>query len=163
MEIKRIHTDAIPHALGLGERYRLLNEPDQAASICRDILAIDAENQDAGRMLLLALTDQFGRGSSHSLSECESLADILKDEYERHYYRGVVYERWGRSLLPGHTPHHVVGEWLRRAMHCYEQAEAVRPKGNDDAILRWNTCVRLMNRVPGLQSESSAEERLFGD
>jgi hypothetical protein len=30
-------------------------------------------------------------------------------------------------------------------MESYEKAAAVRPTGNDDAILRWNTCVRLLN------------------
>jgi hypothetical protein len=34
---------------------------------------------------------------------------------------------------------------LRQAMDWYEKAEAIRPPGNDDAILRWNTCARLIN------------------
>jgi hypothetical protein len=36
-------------------------------------------------------------------------------------------------------------EALRDAMNWYERAEAIRPPGNDDAILRWNTCARLIN------------------
>ena len=32
---------------------------------------------------------------------------------------------------------------LRKAMDLYEKAEAIRPHGNYDAILRWNTCARL--------------------
>jgi hypothetical protein len=30
-------------------------------------------------------------------------------------------------------------------MAWYEKAEAIRPAGNDDAILRWNTCARLIS------------------
>jgi len=33
---------------------------------------------------------------------------------------------------------------LKDAMSWYEKAEAIRPSGNDDAILRWNTCARLI-------------------
>ncbi|HLK16213.1 MAG TPA: hypothetical protein VKT78_15515 [Fimbriimonadaceae bacterium] len=163
MELKQISKDAIAHALGLGERYRLLNEPDQAASICRDILAVDPGNQDATRMLLLALTDQFGRKRGVNLSECETLAQGMKNEYDRSYYSGVAYERWARALLQEPTPKHVVGEWLRKALECYHDAESVREAGNDDSLLRWNTIVRLMQRFPDLQAESSAHEHHFGD
>jgi hypothetical protein len=31
-------------------------------------------------------------------------------------------------------------------MGHYERAEGMRPAGNDEAILRWNTCLRLMQR-----------------
>jgi hypothetical protein len=37
------------------------------------------------------------------------------------------------------------------AMESYERAEAMRPPGNDDALLRWNTCVRLLARHPQLK------------
>ena len=60
LELKTIARDGIPHALEKAERYRLLNDPAQAESICRDVLAVDADNQDALRALILALTDQFG-------------------------------------------------------------------------------------------------------
>ncbi|MHB8637918.1 MAG: hypothetical protein ACYC96_15760 [Fimbriimonadaceae bacterium] len=163
MHLKQISKNAIEHALDLGERYRLLNEPDQAASICRDILMVDAANQDAARMLLLALTDQFGRKRGVTLSECETIARGFESEYDRAYYAGVAFERWGRALLQDGAPKHVVGEWLRRALDCYQTAEAVRAPGNDDTLLRWNTIVRLMNRFPELQKESPGEEHHFGD
>jgi hypothetical protein len=44
-ELKSLHKDAIPAALGKAERYRLLNEPGEAESICLDILHVDPENQ----------------------------------------------------------------------------------------------------------------------
>src|SRR5262245_5730837 len=55
-EPKPISRDAIPAALAKAERYRLLNEPLEAESICLDVLQIDGANQDAIVMLLLALT-----------------------------------------------------------------------------------------------------------
>jgi hypothetical protein len=36
--------------------------------------------------------------------------------------------------------------WFCEAMTWYEKAEAMRPPGNDDAILRWNTCARFLDR-----------------
>jgi hypothetical protein len=33
-------------------------------------------------------------------------------------------------------------------MEHYERAQALRPPGNDDAILRWNTCARMIMRDP---------------
>ena len=33
-----------------------------------------------------------------------------------------------------------------QAMEFFEKAEAIRPPGNDDAILRWNSCARLIMR-----------------
>jgi hypothetical protein len=51
---------------------------------------------------------------------------------------------------------------LREAMSWYERAEAIRPTGNDDAILRWNTCARLISRNSHLapQQESAYEPSL---
>ncbi len=31
-------------------------------------------------------------------------------------------------------------------MSCFEKAEPLRPPGHDDAILRWNTCARIIER-----------------
>ena len=58
-ELKTLHAEALPRALEKAERYRLLNEPSEAESICLDVLAIDRDNQAALVTLLLALTDQF--------------------------------------------------------------------------------------------------------
>jgi len=35
---------------------------------------------------------------------------------------------------------------FEEAMTCFESAEKIRPEGNDDAILRWNRCVRLLQQ-----------------
>lgn len=146
----------------LGERYRLLNEPEQAASICRDVLAVEPGNQKAARMLLLSLTDQFvSRRSSNQ--EADRVLELLTSDYDRAYYAGIVCERWGRSQLQHGVPMHLAGEWLQRAMAFYERAEQLKPADDDSALLRWNTCARLFEREPRLALAGAKEESLFGD
>jgi len=41
-DLKPLSKNAIPAALAKAERYRLLNEPMQAASICEDVLRVEA-------------------------------------------------------------------------------------------------------------------------
>jgi hypothetical protein len=158
-EFKPISRDAIPAALEKAERYRLLNEPAEAESICLDVLAVDADNQPALVTLLLALTDQFRTGPSECLRQAEAVVPKLHGEYERLYYSGIVWERAGHAHalkgVPGSAA--IAFAWVQRAMEFYEQAERVRPAGNDDAILRWNGCVRLRRRYH-LEPES---EELF--
>ena len=143
---KPIAPDAIPSAIEKAIRYRLLNEPSEAESICRDVLLTDPENQQGFITLLLALTDQFADLGVH-LDEANSILQKIESEYERAYYEGVVQERWGKAQLAREAPRYVMNEWLQRAMGCYEKAEAIRPPGNDDAILRWNTCARIIGRM----------------
>ena len=163
MDLKKISKAAVPRALALCERYRLLNEPEQAESICLDILEVDPDNQDAVRMLLLALTEQFDKQRGAIYQEAESIADKLSNEYERTYYKGIVYERWGRAKLAEGTPAYIAGDWLLKAMAQYEKAEQMRPSDDDSALLRWNTCARLMQRVPKTMAESAVHEMHFGD
>ena len=153
MDLKPISLDAVPRALELVERYRLLNEPDQAASICHDILVADPGNTEARRGLLLSITDQFGHRVGAKLEDAEGVARQMESEYERLYYTGIAYERWARTKLEQGAHLTLVGDWLKRAMAKYEAAEGCRPSGNDDALLRWNACVRLLARVPRLGAE----------
>jgi hypothetical protein len=147
-ELKPLTADAIPRALEKAERYRLLNEPGEAESICHDVLRIDAGNQEALVTLLLALTDQFDDGvGGHLAAAREVLAD-LEGEYEREYYAGIVAERHGKAQLRMGGPGSGTGahQCIHEAMEHYARAEAVRPRGNDDALLRWNACARLLMR-----------------
>jgi len=144
-ELKQISSAGIPHALEKAERYRLLNDPAQAESICRDILAVDPGHQSALRVLILALTDQFAAsvGAAH-----EARGDVarLADEYERAYYHGIVSERETRAYLNrSNVVRSAAYGGFRQAMGWYERAEALRP-GDVDAILRWNSCVRAIER-----------------
>lgn len=147
-QIKPISKESIPTALEKAERYRLLNEPILAQSICLDILDADPQNTKAIVTMLLAITDQFGKSSLVDIKQAKQLLSRLPDEYEREYYSGLICERQGKSKLDKHMPDggSIAYEWLRDAMDHYEKAEALRPPGKDDAVLRWNTCARLIMR-----------------
>src|SRR5262249_44151394 len=147
-ELKSLHKDAIPAALGKAERYRLLNEPGEAESICLDILAVDPENQRALITLLLALTDRFEKGYRVSDTQTKELISRMKSEYDRAYYSGIVAERRAKAKLRQNAPdyRYQAYDLFREAMDRFEQAEALRPPGHDDALLRWNTCARIISR-----------------
>jgi tetratricopeptide (TPR) repeat protein len=147
-ELKSLHKDAIPAALEKAERYRLLNEPAEAESICLDILATDPENQKALIALFLAVTDRFSKGYGVSDTEAGQILARITGEYERAYYNGILHERRAKAKLAQHSPGaaHYAYDNLREAMRHYEIAEKVRPAGNDAAVLRWNTCARLIEK-----------------
>jgi tetratricopeptide (TPR) repeat protein len=147
-ELKTLSPEAVSRALAKAERYRLLNEPAEAESICLDALSIEPDNHEALITLLLALTDQFEEDIPMTVSEAFKVVERMSDPYERAYYSGIVWERRAKAQLHrgglGRGPQ-VYGS-LREAMTWYERAEAIRPAGNDDALLRWNTCARLIMR-----------------
>jgi hypothetical protein len=144
-KLKPISKESIPTALEKAERYRLLGEPLLAESICLDILESDPENNRAIVFLILAITDQFSTSSDADPNRAKQLIPRLTDEYERHYYGGIISERNGKATLQKRKSYgNVVYELLTDAMEHYEKAELIRPAGNDDAILRWNTCARLI-------------------
>jgi hypothetical protein len=147
-ELKALHKDAIPAALEKAERYRLLNEPGEAESICLDVLQADPENQAAIITLLLALTDRFEKGYGVGDTQTKELLARIKSEYERAYYSGIVAERRAKMKLRQNTPdcRFQAYDLFREAMEFFEDAESKRPSGNDDALLRWNTCARIMER-----------------
>ena len=157
-ELKRITVDGIPHALEKAERYRLLNDPEQAESICRDILAVEPDNQETLRTLVLALTDQFSSGHAHAGGrEARGFVNSLRDEYERAYYTGIVFEREARAFLGrAGVIRSAAYDGFRQAMEWYDRAEDLRPQGNVDALLRWNSCVRTIERE---HLEPEREER----
>lgn len=145
-KLKPLSKAAAPSALLRAERYRLLNEPWQAESICRDVLGADPANQAAQVMLVLSLTDQFGQGIGPQ--EAMEVAEKLGDAYQRAYYSGIVHERHAVALSRKDGSHVRRGIYsiFVQAMECYEKAEAIRPADNEDPILRWNTCVRFLRR-----------------
>jgi hypothetical protein len=149
-ELKSISAQSIPEALAKVERYRLLNEPHLAESICLDILAIQPDNQQALISLLLARTDQF-QASVNAKAAQEVLARI-KGDYERSYYAGIIWERLGNARIhdggPGGTAAYHA---LREAMTHYERAIKFAKPGNDSAILRWNTCARVIMQNPNIR------------
>jgi hypothetical protein len=154
-ELKPLSKDAIAGALAKAERYRLLNEAEEAESICLDVLAVDPANQQALAMLILAITDQFRDDVSGNVARAQALIPRLADDYSRLYFAGIIHERRAKAGLHqrGLEPRTGIYEWLTAAMHDFERAEGVRPAGNDDAILRWNACARTLMRHPHLQPQ----------
>ena len=159
-ELKPLLPELIPQALEKAKRYRLLNEPVESESICRDILAADPDNQEAVIWLLLSMTDQIALGRRHAAQEARKLLPLLKGEYERAYYEGVLAERIAKERWRSHQAGsgYRAYEWLRRAMELFEKAEALSDSNNDDAKLRWNSCVRLLDANPELQPEPDSED-----
>jgi hypothetical protein len=152
-DLKPLSREGLDAALKKAERYRLLNEPSQAESICLDILELEPRHQPALIVLLLALTDQFAGERHANVTAARALLPRLEGEYERAYYAGIICERRASSLLARSTSGAgpIAYDWFRQAMEWYEKAEAIRPPGNDDALLRWNTCARVIMKHPELR------------
>ena len=162
-ELKKLSKEGITRALEKADRYRLLNEPNDAESICLDILSADPENQRALIILVLAVSDQFGQEGFHvEQHDPRELLARVKDPYERAYYTGVVHERRAKSTRRRGAHDSMAIDSFQKAMKSYEEAIAIRPAGNEDAILRWNTCARIMSHNVALQ-EVEQESRPYGD
>ena len=150
-------------ALAKAERYRLLNEPGEAESICLDILAVDPDNQEALITLLLALTDQFDHEPTSRVAEAwrrgRAAARRLRARLLRRHHPRAAREGAAARTAPGCGPR--VYEWLREAMDWYERAEADPPGANDDALLRWNACARLIMRDHHLSRRRRAGRAAF--
>jgi hypothetical protein len=143
-ELKPLSSDAVSAALEKANRYRLLNEPAAAESIYLDILAIEPDNQEALRNIVLAMSDRFGKDYAVGDSHINDYVARITDEYERAYYTGIVYERRAKATLEAGGLQ--AYELFTHAMEWFEKAEVLRPPGNDDAILRWNECARITNQ-----------------
>ncbi len=161
LKLKSISHSGIPEALDKAWLYRYLNEPEEAESICHDVLAIEPEHQAALRTLGLAITDQFYGNASDRYTEAEGIFQRLTDPYERHYFTGLLYERRAKAHLHAGTLLRSIVVLFETAMHEFEQAEKLRPPQNDDAILRWNRCVRLLQSLPTMPA--AEEEPTFHD
>jgi tetratricopeptide (TPR) repeat protein len=159
LKLKTISTSGIGAALEKAQLYRYLNEPEESESICQDILAVDPENQMALRTLGLAITDQFSGQMTERFDEAEKCFRRLISAYERHYYLGLLNERRAKARARAGHPHHIVAGMFQEALGHFEQAERLRQADNDEAILRWNRCVRLMETLS--LREDDGREVLF--
>jgi hypothetical protein len=159
VEIKLLSREGIPGALDKALRYRLLGQPWEAESIYLDVLQADSTNQPALVGLLLALTDQFEQHLSGIVGRAQEVVPRISDDYERAYYTGIISERRAKAVLHRGRPgaDRMAHSLLREAMAWFERAEALRPPGDDDALLRWNACARLLQRHPN--GDASGDER----
>lgn len=147
-QLKPIARDTIPRAFEKAERYRLLHEPFEAESICLDILALEPSHAQALGCLLLSLTDQLTQGDARAFERARALLPRFSSEYEKAYYAGIICERFAkRKLREGHPGANALAfGYVHQAMDLYEKAERVAPSNNDDAVLRYNACVRMIDR-----------------
>ncbi|MDX1574373.1 MAG: hypothetical protein R3341_10130 [Methylophaga sp.] len=147
LSLHDIHADSIDLALDRARQYRSLQEPEIAESICLDVLNVDPDNQAALVMYILALTDQISiSGSQSPFQAIENAIERLKSDYKRIYYTGIFHERRARFMLTQPMSRAFAYDYFVKALECYQQAEQMRPEHNDEAILRWNSCVRTIGR-----------------
>ncbi len=147
-ELKPLSKEGVASAMEKAERYRVLNEPEEAESICRDVLDIEPNHQKALATLLLALTDQFSQRLFAVFEPAMNVVGRLGSEYERAYYEGIIHERRAKALLDDSSADSemMAHDAFQQALACFAKAEKLRPPGNEDALLRWNSCVRWITR-----------------
>lgn len=166
VELKTIRTENVSSALELAKRYRLLNEPDEAESICLDILEVDPGHQETLITLLLALTDKFGNsGLVPSFDSARAIVDKLEAPYCKSYYLGVIYERRAKYHLKQGGPGcgSVAYQWFAKALEAYKEAlESCDPE-NQDAVLRWNSCARIINTNPDVKPDDESRAEVLID
>lgn len=145
--LKPISRDGVDAALAKAERYRLLNEPNEAESISRDILEVDPANRRARISLILALTDELPQEEGAFASAIGEISS-LETAYDRAYYSGIAWERRAKARYQAGRlgSGGYVYDCIVKALNLFEEAERLRTPGNDDAILRWNACVRFLER-----------------
>jgi tetratricopeptide (TPR) repeat protein len=149
-ELKRLPQKSLDAAVKKAEHYRDLNQPEEAESICRDILDVDPRHAVAWRLLGLALTDRLHSGSAGLLEDAIAAFDHLADEYDRTYHHGVAWERAAKAHLERNEAHSAVTSF-EHALELYGRAEAMHPD-SPDPVLRWNRCVRLLATHPSLRA-----------
>ena len=163
-KLKPLSGEAIPAALEKATCYRYLNEPAEAESICLDILEVEPGNQQALITYILSLTDQFQRDLSKPFPNAREAVRRLTDDYCRIYYRGIICERRAKVHFERGVPGsgHLAYDWFRQAMDAYEKAIDRRLAGNDDAILRWNACARvIMNNSDLVPAQHETGEQML--
>jgi hypothetical protein len=165
VELKVLSPEFVPSALEMAKRYRLLNEPQEAESICLDILAVVPDHQEALITLLLALTDNFAYGLNPSYQKAMEAAELLNDQYCHAYYTGIIYERRAKAHLrqggPGSGT--VAHSWLTKALESFDQAMKSCDPDNQDAVLRWNSCARIINTHPDVKPGDTDRREMLMD
>jgi len=164
LELKKISPEAVPGALAKAERYRLLNQSSDSVSICLDILEVEPENQKALITLLLALTDQFSTALHPAFERATEVLKRLGDAYCKSYYAGIIYERRAKAHLRSDRPGagRLAHEWFTRAMAAYDEAFLSCQPGNQESVLRWNACARILNDNPDVKpAETTSEVEVY--
>jgi hypothetical protein len=159
-QLKRLLEQNLDQAREMAEKYRDLNEPEEAESICRDILEVAPRHQPALKTLGLALTDSFPTRWIELHKEALAVFARLDNEYDRVYYTGIAWERRAKAQL-GDGIGRGAFDAFTEAMALFERASALAPAGKPEPILRYNRCVRALSTHPLLLA--TAEQEAFGD
>ncbi len=157
IEPRKIQADTVPAALKQAQHYRLLNEPQLAESICRDIVAVEPDNETALITMLLSLTDQFDEKYALARDQATEIRSRLPKPYHQAYYEGIILERWARAQLKQAIPAETIQAWMRSAMQHYHQASELAPADDPNPLLRWNTCARFLNELEEQQSQQATQ------
>lgn len=161
LNLHTIHADSVDLALDKARQYRVLNEPEIAESICLDILHIEPDNQTALVIYILALTDQLSHaGKKTPVKAIEDAIDRLQSNYKHYYYTGLLHERRARFMLTQSMARAFAYDYFIEALQFYQKAEKIRPEHNDEAVLRWNSCIRTIEREKLKPRTDSKDARL---
>jgi len=166
LTLKSITVEAVPTALAKAQQYRRLNEPNEAESICLDILAVLPKNQEALKTLLLALTDKFIEyGLNPTFEQAREIVGKLDVSYSKAYYSGIIFERRAKFHLrkggPGSGA--VAHNWLVQAMEAFDLAIKDSDPKNQDAVLRWNSCARIINSNAEVRADEGDRAEMLLD
>ena len=164
-ELKRLADKNLGTAITLAKHYRDLNQPDEAESICRDVLEVSPDNVDALRTLGLALTDRFASQWMSLFDEACSTFKKLPSDYERAYYVGIAWERFAKAQLEAGRAHNAIHAF-EEAIERFDEASQHAAKDDPAPILHYNRCVRALTTNPELTRASAAPPQPkfeFGD
>jgi len=162
--MRKLEEKNLSAAVSLAMHYRDLNQPEEAESICRDVLDVAPDNEAALRTLGLALTDRFLEDYLTLFDEACATFARLGSPYERVYYAGIAWERYGKAQLRAGRAHNALHAY-EEAIERFEEAERLGPRDEPAAILHYNHCVRALG-APELVHAASIPPRPkyeFGD
>ncbi|HVH45716.1 MAG TPA: hypothetical protein VM925_25355 [Labilithrix sp.] len=162
-ELKRLDARNLEAAVALAKHYRALNQPEDAESICRDVLEVAPENQDALSTLGLALTDQFPTSWMMLFDDACATFAKLRSEYDRVYYTAIAWERYAKAqLVAGHANN--ARHAFEQAIDRFERADWLGSPDDPIAILHYNRCVRALESNTEIARASLVPEGpVFGD
>jgi hypothetical protein len=166
IELKKLNQEAVQASLERARQYRLLNEPFEAESICLDVLAATPGHQEALNILLLALTDKFGEsGLEPAFNEAKKVIAQLDTSHCKAYFTGLIYERRAKFHLRQGGPNSgtVAHAWFTKAMDAYEEALKTCDPDNQDAVLRFNSCARIINTNPAVKPDDNSGGEMLLD
>jgi tetratricopeptide (TPR) repeat protein len=157
-ELKKLADKNLGAAITLAKHYRDLNQPDEAESICRDVLEVAPDDVDALRTLGLTLTDRFPTAWMSLFEEACATFKKLPSEYERHYYVGIAWERYAKAQLESGRAQNAIHAF-EEAIAKFEAASALAAKDDPAPILHYNRCVRALTTNPELTRASAASQQ----